>query len=146
MITDEMKKLIGVETEATVIEIEKGMIKRFAQAIGDPNPLWQDEAYAEKSQYGTIVAPPGLLHAVQMFGNLPKLPEAMLERILDGGGEWEYFQPVRAGDALTIVSKLTDLREHEGRMGKMLFVTIETTWKNQRGKLVAKAHSTLICY
>ena len=55
---DGVKAKIGEEWEPRVYEIEKGMIQRFVQAIDDPNPLWQDEEYAKKSQYGGIIAPP----------------------------------------------------------------------------------------
>ena len=34
-------------------------ILRFAGGIGDPNPLWTDEAHAAGSPYGGLVAPPG---------------------------------------------------------------------------------------
>ena len=147
IITDEMKKAIGVPSEPVTIEIEKGMIRKFAESIEDPNPLWQDEGYAKKSRYGGIIAPPGLLMGAEMRGRgmemsfqLPRL------QILDGGGEWEYIKPIRPGDVLTVVDKLHDLRERDGRMGKMLFIVTETTWTNQHGELVARALGTLINY
>ena len=48
-------------------------------------------------------------------------------RGLDGGSDWEYFQPIRPGDRITVQSKLVDLREAEGRLGPMVFITIETS-------------------
>lgn len=147
LITDEMRAAIGRQSEPTVIEIEKGMIKRFAQAIEDPNPLWQDEEYARNTRYGGIVAPPGFLMTMMMSGPIMELPfQSPLTRILDGGGEWEYFEPVRPGDVLTVVNTLVDIRERSGRAGKMLFVVRETTWRNQRKELVAKSRGTLIYY
>ena len=147
IITDEMKKALGVPSEPVTIEIEKGMIRKFAEAIEDPNPLWQDEEYAKKARYGGIVAPPGLLMAAEMRGRGLELPfQLPMGRILDGGGEWEYIKPVRPGDVLTVVDKLHDLRVREGRMGKMLFIVTETTWTNQHGELVARALGTLINY
>ncbi len=38
-----LRDKIGMEREVGVYEIEKGMIRKFALAVGDPNPLWQDE-------------------------------------------------------------------------------------------------------
>ena len=55
---DGLRAKIGEEWEPRVYEVEKGMIRRFVQAIDDPNPLWQDEEYANKSKYGGIIAPP----------------------------------------------------------------------------------------
>ena len=33
-------------------------IRKFADGIGDPNPLWSDEEYARKTRYGSMTAPP----------------------------------------------------------------------------------------
>ena len=53
-IPDELRKMVGVEGRRRVFEVEKGSIRKFAQAVGDPNPLWQDEEYARKSRYGSM--------------------------------------------------------------------------------------------
>ena len=42
------KTLIGRESEPTSIEVEKGAIRRFAEALGDANPLALDEAAARR--------------------------------------------------------------------------------------------------
>ena len=145
VITDEIRACIGMQTEPTVIEIEKGMIKRFVEAIEDPNPLWQDEEYAKKGRYGGIVAPPGFLITLMMKGPELELPfELPFTRRLDGGGEWEYFKPVRPGDVITVVTRLADIKEREGNLGTMVFLVTETTWKNQRNELVARSSGTLI--
>ncbi len=146
VITEEMRKrAIGIETEPVVIEIEKGMIRKFAEAIGDPNPLWQDEAYAKKSRFKNIIAPPGLVHSVTLYAVRPQLPfEIPLKRRLDGGGDWEYFLPITAGERLTVVNRIADLREREGKEGPMVFITYETDWRNSRAELVARAHSFTI--
>jgi len=147
VITEELRACIGMQSEPTVIEIEKVMIKRFAEAIEDPNPLWQDEEYARNARYGGIVAPPGFLMTLMMRGPAMELPfELPFTRRLDGGGDWEYFKPIRPGDVLTVVTKLVDVREREGRMGTMVLLVSETTWKNQRNELVAKSCGTSIRY
>lgn len=38
----------------------KDSIRHFADGIGDPNPLWRDEHYASRTQYGCLIAPPHL--------------------------------------------------------------------------------------
>ena len=58
LVLDEFKKLVGQPMEPEVWEAEREHIKWFAQAIGAPNPLWQDKVYAEKSRYRSIIAPP----------------------------------------------------------------------------------------
>ena len=48
-VTDEVRKQIGMQSEARVVEVERGAIRRFAEAIGDPNPLFNNEAAARKT-------------------------------------------------------------------------------------------------
>ena len=55
-------------------------------------------------------------------------------------------KPVQAGDVITATTKVVDIYEREGRLGKMLFVISETTYKNQDGEIVAKARNTGISY
>ena len=64
---DDMRKLIGTElrTDACVNNeyATRLAILRFAEGIGDDNPLWTDQAYAAAGPYGTIVAPPSFIFA-----------------------------------------------------------------------------------
>ena len=41
---------------------------------------------------------------------------------------------------------LAELRERDGRMGKMLIAISEQTFRNQDGEIVAKSRSTGISY
>jgi acyl dehydratase len=69
--TDEMltkmRNLIGTElrTDACVNNeyATRLAILRFAEGIGDDNPLWTDEEYAAAGPYGGIVAPPSFIFA-----------------------------------------------------------------------------------
>jgi acyl dehydratase len=147
VITEEMRKVIGVESEPVIYEVEKGAIRKFADAIGDPNPLYYDEEYAKKSRYGGIIAPPGFFGWPVKGGFVTTHPfDTPLKSLLNGGSEFEYFQPVRAGDVLSVTNKVTDLYEREGRLGRMLFTQWESTYRNQKGEIVAKARGTFINY
>ncbi len=64
--------------------------------------------------------------------------------MLDGGIAYEFFIPVRAGDILASYLKIADIIERAGSTGSMLLVTLETTYINQNGDIVAKSRSTLI--
>jgi acyl dehydratase len=63
----EMRALIGTElrTDGCVNnEIATRLaILRFAEGIGDDNPLWTDPHYAANSPHGILVAPPGFIFA-----------------------------------------------------------------------------------
>jgi acyl dehydratase len=153
---EELQQKIGTAAGPIKFEIEKGLIARFVQAVGDSNPLWQNEEYTKTSKYGGIIAPPWLLCAlmtVSLPDSQPKsvplpVPEVPPPRqhILDGGGEWEFFLPMRLGDTITSRSKLANVFEREGRMGKMLFFVYQTSYTNQHDELVARSSSTLINY
>lgn len=164
MLPEEASKFIGKSIGTVVCEVEKGSIKRFADAVGETNPLYWEEEHAAKSRYGSIVAPPGF------FGWPVKLPRGMtfqrptdisdppeategmrqalakagFWRVVDGGIEYEFSQPVKAGDVLTAKSVIKDIVGREGKTGKMAFVIIETAYNNQKGELVAKSRATAI--
>ena len=142
---DMRAKAIGVEGAPSVLEVEKGAIMRFAQAVEDPNPLWNDEKAARETRYGGLVAPPTFLRSVGV--DRPELPfDVPFDRLLDGGSDWEYFEPVRVGDRITAVARITDVSERSGRLGTMLLTVIEITYTNQFGQKVATQQGTTIRY
>jgi acyl dehydratase len=144
-VTEEVLKQIGKTAEPRTYEVERGAIRRFAEAIGDPNPLFNHEAEARKTRYGGMIAPPTFCRSMMAV-----FPEVKIDiagnRGLDGGSDWEYFEPIRPGDRITVQSKIADIRESEGRLGPMVFTTIETTYTNQFGQVVARQRSTGIRY
>jgi hypothetical protein len=136
VISEELQSLLNVEFGPEVYEIEKGMVKKFAEAIDDPNPRWQ------------TVVPPTFPAALVPTGLLHKMVNAKssLTRFLNGGNELEYFQPIKVGDVISVTARLDKLRKMEGKEGTTLFMIMETTYKNQRGELVAKGRNTYIRY
>ena len=145
VITDEMRDAVGVDSEPATHEVEKGAISRFAEAIGDPNPLYRDEQAARGSRYSAMVAPPTFLRSME--AGPPKVElRTPYTALLDGGSEWEYFEPVRPRDTITVTSRIVDLTERTGRLGPTLFVVYETTYVNQSGEAVAVQRNTLIHY
>ena len=145
-ITAEMRQqAIGLAGPPAVMEVEKGHILRFAEAIGDPNSQWTDEAAARRGRYGGLTAPPTFLRA--MRGATVELPfELSFDRRLDAGSDWAYFQPVRPGDRITAIARIADLTERHGRLGLMVFLTVLTTYRNQFEEVVATQTNTLIAY
>ena len=153
MLPKEVSQLIGKVGDVRVFEVEKEAIRRFADAIGDQNPLYYDEEYARNSSYGSIVAPPGFFGwpnkweregpffsrtTVKLGAALAKAGYSMVAAI-DAGIEYEFFCPVRAGDTLVASSRILDISERQGKTGKTVFTIIETNYTNQSGDLVAKS-------
>ena len=145
LISEELRSRVGVEGKPRVYPIEKGLIKQFALAIDDPNPLWQGEEYARKSRYGGLVSPPALVIALGWSDFQADGPRGKAG--LHGGTELEYYQPIRAGDSITITNTLVDAREKDSkRLGRMAVFTYERTYKNQQREVVAKCRQLLINY
>jgi hypothetical protein len=53
---------------------------------------------------------------------------------------------MRPGDVVSSATSITGYREREGRLGLMLFTTMESNWTNQHGDLIKTQRSTLIRY
>src|SRR3990170_6877754 len=152
VITDEMRALIGKESEPVTYEVDNTGCRQFARSAGCTDPAFFDAGYARSKGYRGIPAPAGFLgHPVVVPGQPVRVAEIFrldvpLKRILNGGTDVEYFADVCAGDVLTATSKLTDLSEREGRMGLMLIVQTETAFKDRQGQTVAIMRGTAIRY
>ena len=82
-----------------------------------------------------------------MNSSRPELPfDFPFNRRLDGGSDWEYFEPVRPGDRITAVSRIDDINERKGRLGLMIIMSTVTTYRNQFGQVVATQTGTGIAY
>ncbi len=136
VITEELNSLLNVEFGPEVYEIEKGMLRRFAEAIDDPNPRWLEEA---PPTFPAALVPHELLHKL-FNADIP------LKRLLNGTSELEYIQPIKAGDVISVTAKLTRLRQMPGAEGPTLFMFTEMTYTNQRGEVAVKGKNTYIKY
>jgi acyl dehydratase len=151
-ITNEMRAMIGTTSEPNILEVERGAIRRYADAIEDSNPLFRDVEHAKNSRCGEIICPPGFfgwpVKGDRRMGLMANAQEAAAKagfpRLLDAGIEYEFFLPIRAGDTLTTYARLADITEREGKSGKMILFTTETIYLNQNGDTVAKARGTMI--
>ena len=145
LIAEEFIKRIDVEEEPEIWEVETGHIPRFAQANGDPNPLWQDEDDARKTRYGEIIAPPFFL----VDAGLVKLVDKLVQMCphwanINGGTELECYRPMKVGDTIQTVAKLSEVKKREGKSDSMLFLPVEVTYTNHNKELVARCRTTFI--
>ena len=134
IITEEMKDWLGKELNRVEFDVEKVLLRRYTDAVEDPNPRWKE------------VMPPHMFTAIFSEGGLIEYPFKTPPKLLDGGGEWEFFKEARLGDTLTGIRKFIEYKEKEGKLGHMLFIIRQTEWTNQHGELVARNKSTSILY
>jgi len=128
---------IGKESPEYTFEVEKGNIRDFAIAIGDNDPMFYDEDYAENSRFGGIIAPNTFSHAlrgnkISLLKNIPQIGERIPEKMLHGEHEIEYFKPLRPGDIITFKIRIADIFTREGkRNGAMDVVVMDVSCRNQ---------------
>ena len=116
-------------------EVTKRAIRRFVDAIGDPNPLWRDREYAVKTRYGETVAPPSwvfsALSGVQ-FG----------WRGLAGfhvATDMRFFRPIFLNDCLNFEATYMGFEgpKQSRFAGKVVIDSFQEKYFNQKGELVA---------
>ena len=110
-------------------------IRHFAWGIGDDNPLWNDEDYGAKTQYGGLVAPPMWIYSCYQAGGLG-LPSFTGLHI---GTEWTFNHVVKAGEEIRGVHIRTELSSKPVRHAKRaLYQATLNRYTNQRGEVVAE--------
>jgi len=139
----------GKEYAPFTVTVERGKIKEFARAIGDPSPFYLDDAVGRASEWGDIVAPPTF---VTTFRDEKADTGSMLAdlgvdigRILHGEQEFEHYKPIRPGESYLCRSRVTDIYEKTGRSGPMAFVVREMTVTDGENEIVCVArHITVV--
>jgi acyl dehydratase len=138
------RTLIGRESEPVVHEVEKGAVRRFAEALGDPNPLYQDEGAARAAGHAGLVAPPTFPVALTANERFRHSLDLGTRSVLHGEQQFEYFRPLVAGDRVTVVSRVADVQERVGASGPSDVLVIEDEARDDRGELVFRSRATLI--
>ena len=124
-------ELIGAESADVLVEVERGAIRKFAEAVGDTTEACLRGDVAPPTFPTTIrLAIPGLTYD--------------LARVLHGGQEYRYQRPIRAGDRLRCRARLTDVYTREGKLGLMTFFIIELEGRDEDGAPVFTGRSTVI--
>jgi acyl dehydratase len=124
--------------------------QRYAQAVGDLNPVYFDEDAARAAGYRTLTCPPTFVeHALVVGRSLDELrvdglfqaddgPDLGLQRVMFAGQEWEWLAPVHVGDTITAEQRLAAVEAKAGSKGPFVLVTWEWTYTNQDGDVVAR--------
>ena len=95
----------------------------------------------QESAPPTFVLTIGIEHVQKLLRE--NFPSATL---LHGSTELECHQAVRPGDVLTATTRISNVRERQGKMGKTTFLTLDTVYENQRQELAASCRQMIITY
>jgi acyl dehydratase len=138
------RNAIGRSSPPTLNEVEKGAIRRFAEALGDYNPVYYDEEYARASGYPTVVAPPTVPASFHSAADLRELLGVGIRSLLHAEQGFEYERPIFAGDRIYVATRVADVQERSGPAGRMDVAIIEDEGRDEEGNLVFRARRTLV--
>jgi acyl dehydratase len=140
---------IGEEDVQELGVVSELLIRRYARAIGDDNPLYHDAGHARRAGLANVVAPPNLLPSIVDWGDgapedrlrkdgtepevLTGVPQSGV-RVMGGGEEMEFHAPVVAGSRVLLRSRLEDVEERETRSGPMAIVKYGNVFESPEGE------------
>lgn len=140
------KNKIGHNFPTFTVTVERRWLRSFAKAIGESNPIYMDENAACEAGYRTLPAPPTFAMALDQESSefLPFVPllDIDISKVLHASQEFEYLEPICAGDTIQVASKIADI--FEKKSGLLDFIVMENTYTNQNGDLAVRATSTLV--
>ncbi len=138
------RSLIGRTSEPVLHEVEKGAIRRFAEAIGDPNPAYVDEEAARAAGHHDLLAPPTFPVVLANNERFRHSLDLGTRALLHSDQQFEYGRPIVAGDHITVVTRVADVQERAGASGPMDILVLEDEGRDPGGALVFRARATLV--
>lgn len=140
------RDVIGRQYPApSTYEVGREAIRRFAEAIGDDSPAYSDPAAAQALGHPDVIAPPTFLTVLNFrFATSGPVadPELGLDysRVVHGEQEFVLHRPVRAGDVLTSVMTVEDIRD----AGRNELLLTRTNVTAAGGEAVATVRGTIV--
>ena len=124
-------ELIGRESGVVLYEVERGAIRKFAEAVQDQTPAC----------VRGDVAPPTFPTTFRI--TIPGVTFD-LARVLHGAQEYRYERPLRAGDRLRCRVRVADVYRRQGRLGEMTFLILAMEGTDESGNAVFSGTTTAI--
>src|SRR4051794_34232793 len=98
--------------------VSREKIAEFADAINDPNPAYRDPAAAQALGHADVVAPPTfpIVLTLKAGGEATRDPELGIDysRVVHGEQRFVHHRPVVAGDVLSVVITIEQIRVAAG--------------------------------
>ena len=144
----QLNRIVGKEYPPFVVTVERGKIKEFARAIGDPNPFYLDDDVGRASEWGDVIAPPTFAITFRDeqadTGTLLRDLGTDVSRLLHGEQQFEIYRQLRPGQTYLCRSKVVDQYEKAGKSGPMGFVVRETAVTDDDNEIVAKVRGITV--
>ena len=125
-------------------EVSRVKIAEFADAIGDPNPVYRDPGAARAAGYPDVIAPPTFPVVVAMAASGKAVADPGLgvnyAMVVHGEQRFTYSRPLHAGDVVTAQSTIETIKT----LGRNVVMTTRTEVRTVAGEQVCTAFSTLV--
>ena len=120
------RALLGYALPAFTVAVSAERIEQFLAAIGD-------------TRSDPAVAPPTFMKMLEGLNNSSRrMLDALgvdLKRVLHAEQQFDYLEPIRAGDVLDVQRTVTDL--YDRKNGAMEFIVIESTLTRTADRVLA---------
>src|SRR5215212_10086884 len=128
----------GTTYAAVTFEVDAERIRQYAEAVHEDNPVHHDAEAAKAAGFRDIVAPPmfAVVYSAPAMG--PPIFEAIgeaLPRMVHGGQEFVWGEPVCGGDTISTEASVKDIYEKDGKG----FYVFESVSKIQNSDQVVHA-------
>ncbi len=128
---------VGPDFDEQKFDLSAEQLRDFAVACGEEEPRFTDPNDPDFQAAPTFVKT--LRSARALPSGFPNLG-----RPFDAGKKVILHAPIRGGDQLIGLSRISDIYSKTGRGGPMIFVVHEMEFRNQRDELVAVVDSRQI--
>lgn len=125
-------------------EVGREKIREFATALGDSSPAYHDSAAAQALGHPDVIAPPTFAIVITGAASDQLLADPDLgidfSHVVHGEQHFEYARPIHAGDVLTTILTLEDVRTVAGNY----MVTSRADLTTPDGEHVAAARTMIV--
>ena len=139
------KAAIGRQGTVITYVIDASEVRAFADAIGDPSPVYRDLAAAQAAGHPAIPAPPTFAACRRGSDDVREGLDMDWSRILHGGEEITLNRPLYVGDTVHVGQRVADVYTKEGRAGGVMdFLVLEVVAKDDAGEVVYTVRRTVV--
>lgn len=133
---------IGHQTSTQTGEITAADIRQFADAVGDPNPIFRDESSARAAGFSGIPAQPTFITRFHIsFGEAGLDP--VHTQVLHGEQEYSYERPLVVGDGVSVRYVVAGVRQSR-RADGMAIITLQQVCESPDGQRPATGSAIVI--
>lgn len=129
---------VGKKSMKVKNTIEKGAVRKFAEAIGDAVPILIDET----SRPGKNIVPPTFPVTLD-YGTIPGL-HLPSKGLIHGEQRFHYKRPLFIGEEINCHLEFKDYFEKSGHSGKMSFLVFANYGEDNNGNLIFSTERILI--